>query len=854
MPSIDVEKDEPFDPRDVVKAVFRLSTLLAVSVLALVWGGVYAYLDTDREWTLDAAVEKTSNIARVFDEYVSNAIKSVDKNLIFLRHARESEPADFDLPAWTTNSYFLRDMTVQMALIGADGFLVSTNVDRHAKHMDLSDREHFRVHAGRSSDELFISKPVLGRATGKWTIQLTRRLSNPDGSFGGVLVASLDPYNLSNFFDRIDLGDGGAITLIGDDGVIRARGGLDRETLGRSIAGTPLHDAMLRSKEGIFRGEGPLGPGERIEAFRHLKDFPLFVTVAENQAEVLAPHLEKRRWFVRSALGVSVVVVALMIIGIGHELRLIQATRKRIDDQRRIARKSQELEATLSRVGQGIVMCDGDGRLRVINRRAVVLLDLASDPVVGEPFPADLVRLFALDIRQDDVRDYQIAGRDVETSTTEMPDGGMLVTLTDITAHRRNAVVLAEARDRAEAATRARTAFLATMSHELRTPLNGVVGTIGLLETEDDTGERALYLRTMRQSAEHLLQIIDDVLDIAKLEADRVTFERRPFEVEDLLQTTTDLVAPLAHDKGLTIETALDPAVPTALYGDAGRLRQVLVNLLGNAVKFTEKGFVFVRVDLDGERRGANGVALRIRVQDTGIGIAAADLGHLFLKFSQLDGSITRRFGGTGLGLAISRELIEKMGGHITVESRLGEGSTFTVVVPLEVASEKAAPASDASPPADVARPGETRTGLDILLAEDNPTNTLVAVRLLENMGHRVTAVADGRAALAALAGRRFDLVLMDVMMPVMDGLTATKLVRSGDRATAGVPIVALTANALAEDREAALEAGADGFVTKPVTAEKLVAALVAVMKKKTGDAANGDRPGDRGAAIRASA
>jgi len=827
MRSVDIETDDARAPGDFSKAVLRLSTFLTLLVLVLVWGGVYAYLDMDRKWTVDAAVAKSANIARLFDEYVSNTIKSIDKNLIFLRHARESEPTDFDLPAWTTNSYFLRDMTVQMALIGADGVLVSTNVDRHAKHMDLSDREHFRVHADRAGDELFVSKPVLGRATGKWTIQLTRRVSNPDGSFGGVLVASLDPYNLSSFFDRIDLGKNGAITLIGDDGVIRARGGLDRETLGRSLVGTPLHRAMQGASEGLYKGEGPVGPGERMIAFRHLKDFPLSVSVAEDEAEVLAPHLEKRRWLVWSAVGVSVAVAALMFIGIGHEMRLIRATRGRLADGRRIARKSQELEATLARVGQGIVMSDGDGRLRVINRRAVVLLDLATEPQVGEPVPDHLVRLFALDIREDDTRDHQIAGRDVEISTTEMPDGGMLVTLTDISIHRRNAAVLAEARDRAEAATRARTAFLATMSHELRTPLNGVVGTIGLLEQEDDAEERALYLRTMRRSAEHLLQIIDDILDITKLEADRVGFERRPFEVAALVRTATDLVASPAQEKGLTIEVDLDTAVPAVLSGDAGRLRQVLVNLLGNAVKFTETGTVTVRVDLESECLFSDVAALRIRVEDTGIGIAEEDLGHLFVKFSQLDGAITRRFGGTGLGLAISRELVEKMGGRIDVASRLGEGSTFTVVVPLEIAAAGAV----ASAPAAVEASPVTAVGLDVLLAEDNPTNTLVATRLLEKMGHRVVAVADGRAAVEALAVGRFDLVLMDMMMPVMDGLTATRLIRSGDRATADIPIVALTANALAEDRDAALAAGADTFVTKPVTVEKLLSALVAAMR-----------------------
>lgn len=803
-----------------VRACLRLSTWLSIALIAMIWGATLFHLRNDEHRALQSAQDRTTNIARIFEEHVANLIESIDKNLLFLRAARENNPSDFDLPAWTTNSYFLRDVTVQMALIGPDGRLVATNVDKNAQRMDLSDREHFRVHRDRSSDELFISKPVLGRATGKWTIQLTRRLTDAAGNFDGVLVASLDPYHLSQFFESIDLGKEGAITLLGEDGLIRARGGLDPQILGRSIEGSDLFRLISQFREGVQHGQSPITPGRRIVAFRHLDDFPLIVTVGMSEFDVLAGHRLLRDRFLWSAAGLTLLVVAFMLVGAGHELRLLRGRLEREHDAQRLAAKTQELETTLARIGQGILMIDPHGRCRIANDQAVHLLGADTDLEVGREVPPAVLKRLGIGDRSDDTFDIPVGDRDVQITRADMPDGGTLFTLTDITVHRRAEAVLVEARDRAEAATQARTAFLATMSHELRTPLNGVVGTIRLLEDSDTPAERDLYVATMRQSAEHLLQIIDDILDIAKLESDRVAFAEEPFAIASMIRTAADLVAPRAREKGLTIEVDIADGVPPALVGDAGRLRQILVNLLGNAVKFTERGRVRLAIDTPPDAP-AGRARLRLRVHDTGIGIAPEMIGHLFVKFSQLDGSITRRFGGTGLGLAISRELIEKMGGEISVTSTLGEGSTFTVVIDLPIADT--GPQRAAAPVVAEAR---RREGLEILLAEDNPTNTFVATRLLEKMGHRVSAVVDGQAALEALAARSFDVVLMDVMMPRLDGLAATRRIRAGAAGDRAVPIVALTANALAEDRLAALAAGANAYTTKPVSKEKLSSAI----------------------------
>ncbi|MDR3493430.1 MAG: ATP-binding protein, partial [Ancalomicrobiaceae bacterium] len=313
--------------------------------------------------------------------------------------------------------------------------------------------------------------------------------------------------------------------------------------------------------------------------------------------------------------------------------------------------------------------------------------------------------------------------------------------------------------------------------------------------------------------------------------SDRMVFEAIPFDIAELVTNTSDMVSPQAADKRLSLCVDIAGELPTRLTGDPRRLRQIILNLLGNAIKFTEVGRVQVRVDQAGAATGGN-VLLRIAVEDSGIGIAPENIGNLFQDFSQLDGSITRRFGGTGLGLAISRKLAEKMGGEIQVSSQLGRGSTFTVLLPMRIDQD--------------ARDGDGRTdaawthavdmkSLDILLAEDSPTNALIATRFLEKMGHRVTSVGDGQAALDALQVHPFDLVFMDIMMPRMDGLTATRAIRSSDDAYASVPIIALTAATLAEDRERAFEAGVDGFSTKPVSFDRLRSAIDEVLLRRGG-------------------
>jgi CheY-like chemotaxis protein len=365
----------------------------------------------------------------------------------------------------------------------------------------------------------------------------------------------------------------------------------------------------------------------------------------------------------------------------------------------------------------------------------------------------------------------------------------------------------------AEAATRAKSEFLATMSHEIRTPLNGVIGMIDLLLGSGLPAHQQEMARTIHDSGATLLGIVNDILDYSKIEAGKLELEQQPYDPARVIGDVVALLKPQALSKQLALEFTKAAAVPQALLGDAGRVRQVLFNVVGNALKFTARGTV--RINLDQNERFCI-----LTVQDSGIGIAAEDLGKLFRRFSQVDASMTRRFGGTGLGLAICQRLVEAMAGTITVTSVMGEGSTFIISLPLP-----AHPLSAPTPrvTADAMAPARA---LRVLLAEDNLVNQKVASGMLTRLGHQFEIAGTGVAAVAAWRRGGFDLILMDMQMPEMDGLEATRLIRSEESTSHRIPILALTANALESDRAACFAAGMVGVVAKPVTSASLAQAL----------------------------
>lgn len=420
--------------------------------------------------------------------------------------------------------------------------------------------------------------------------------------------------------------------------------------------------------------------------------------------------------------------------------------------------------------------------------------------------------------------EVQLGSLWVRVDDTCTPEGLTVCLRTDITAMKTLTAHLLQAKEAAEAANRMKSSFLANMSHEMRTPLNGIVGMADLLADTPMNAEQAEYVQLVQASARALTVIVNDLLDLARIEADRLVLEERVFSLRQQLDDCLKPLSMQAKNKQLTMTYRVDEAVADVRVGDPVRLGQILSNIVGNAIKFTDHGGVTVRV------HESDGV-LCIEVQDTGVGICAQQQALVFDAFNQADASTTRRHGGAGLGLAISARLAKLMHGRIRLESTPGQGSTFFIELALKAVDADAAPLPSAVAPRPVA--AKLARGLQVLLAEDNEINQKLAVRLLEKLGHQVTTVSDGAQAVEYSGQFSYDLILMDMQMPQLSGTDATRVIRERERrqGSGHVPIIAMTAGAMASDRQACLDSGMDGYLSKPVDRARLAGEIERVFQ-----------------------
>jgi PAS domain S-box-containing protein len=535
-----------------------------------------------------------------------------------------------------------------------------------------------------------------------------------------------------------------------------------------------------------------------------------------------------------------------------------------------LAERTRTITALYDDAPCGYLSLRPDGTITAANRTATTLLQRSGEALIGRSVVDFLTPACRL-VHFEAVRAFQQAGNArglkyemlgpddrvvpvrVDADFERATDGTVIsarATLMDDSLRRARdqqiadmQLELARRAEQAEAANRAKSAFLANMSHEIRTPLNAILGLTHLLSRESTDARQRDRLAKVAGAGEHLLQVINDVLDLSKIEAGKMALRLADFDLDSLLAGVRAMVADTVRSKGLTLHLQLAPDLPRHWHGDATRLSQALLNLLSNAVKFTARGEVRVQVQVV-DRYGAQRALLRFEVQDTGDGISPERQQTLFSAFEQADNSMTRRHGGTGLGLALTRHMAELMGGEVGVHSTAGQGSTFWFTAWLQTVQPPAQAAAPvlASNLATLAGEEpwhivsghaeslllERHQGRSVLLAEDNPVNQEVASAMLEVVGLTVDVVGDGAQAVAAVLAGHYDLVLMDMQMPLMDGLTATRAIRaSGVPGVDRLPIIAMTANAFSEDRQSCLAAGMDDHVAKPVHAEALYATLL---------------------------
>jgi signal transduction histidine kinase/CheY-like chemotaxis protein len=852
--------------RRSIDANFRINMAIVgfcLFAIGLIWAVVIAEAHFERQRAIDAAMKRNSDLAIAFEQYAGRTIESADTDTRYVQLAvahGETRAALQQLLAERASDRTLFSLT---SITDEHGnILMSTFGPVPTPLANISDREYFKIHESNDTGRSFIGKPIVSRTTGLTVIPITRRLSKPDGSFAGIVVVQIEPFHFTEFYKDVTLNSGDILVLVGLDGIVRSRRAGQTQSSGEDIKTGNLLREQAKQPVGNYHGRGNLIADLRYFSYRTLRDYPLVVLVSVPEAEVLKAFYKLRTLYYAGALIVSCLVV-----------------------------------------------------------------------------------LFA----------------------------GLLIA--NLSERKRAEEDLNNAKEAADAGNRAKSEFLANMSHEIRTPLNGVMGMTDLALETDLTPEQQEYLETVKLSADSLLTVINDILDFSKIEAGKVDLELDDFILRDSLEATLKTLALRADEKGLELLCEIAPSVPDVVRGDSNRLRQVVINLIGNAIKFTEKGEVALTIHVeteDGDDR-----TLHFTVSDTGIGIPAEKQKLIFQPFSQADTSTTRKYGGTGLGLTISKRLVGLMGGNMWVESEVGRGTHFHFTARLKT-SQKPIEVGTIAPPealrgvkvlivddnrtnrrilegmlkrwemkstsvengeealtqlssaqsvgdpftvilADMHMPkmdgfslieqirkkpelstaiimmltsaghrGDgtrcqeldvaayllkpirqselreaiarvlgapahkgaiplitryslqdaripPRTILSVLVAEDNPVNQLLASRLLGKRGHRVVVVANGRESLEALAIDKFDLVLMDVQMPEMDGLQATVALREREKEKADgshQPVIALTAHAMKGDQERCLAAGMDGYLVKPIGAQELDAILEIYMAR----------------------
>ncbi len=822
-----------FPPPSFATAALRgfrwpLLLLLTAALLTAVVStaiGLALQLRTDAQ---AAAADRLARYSAGAEASINRSLVDVDLLLAGLQRSLAGSSPDTGrltaaLAGMSRQSLLVRDL----AVVAADGRVLSS-LQPAALPLPATVWTQLRpALIDAPTGGLVIGGPATNFASGEHGLFFARPLTLADGA-RAALVAEVQVSALQRELTP-------ALALPGITTVLETR---DAQVLAvippdDRLLGTTLHTADLPPVGQVVHGASRIDGAPALVVSRNT----LYQQVRLSSSQSLDAVLAGWR---RDAIAIAVVAagICLLIGGIaGLMHRHARALQRAVDEAQQARRL---LDQALASMADSFLLCDADDRVVAWNERYVETFPWLRDVIhVGLPFEA-LARTAARVLypqasdaeleayvaqrlerhRRGEGASLQDLGSGIVVETLERRtrDGGVVSVTRDVTAAERE---LRRAKEAAEASNRAKSRFLAAMSHEIRTPLNGILGMNALMLGGSLNAEQRQQAELIRSSGQSLLTIINDILDLSKVEAGHFTLDIVDFDPKAAVHEVTSLLAVRAQGKGLRLSTRIAAGVPPRLRGDPSRLRQVIFNLVGNAVKFTERGGV--EVDVSAAPLGADRCELRIQVVDTGIGIAADALPAIFEPFQQADASTARRYGGTGLGLTLCREIVDRMQGRIEVQSREGMGSVFTVRLPLPLAPTPL----PAVPPPTVAEPAASSAeGLNILVAEDNAVNQVLMKGILRQLGHRCDIVADGAAAVAQVQVGSYDLVLMDAQMPGMDGLTAARAIRALDTPVARIPIIAVTANAMADDRNAYLSGGMDDYVSKPIDIAQLARTL----------------------------